>query len=113
MLVFVYGTLKSGRANHAVLAGARRVADAITAERYALRLAGLPMLDRDDPVSHVHGELYEVDDALLARLDAFEEHPEVYRREEVTVLDDRGMRWTAWAYFHRSPHGELLPDGRY
>jgi gamma-glutamylcyclotransferase (GGCT)/AIG2-like uncharacterized protein YtfP len=37
----------------------------------------------------VAGEVYEVDSALMERLDAFEEHPTVYIRDRITLDDGR------------------------
>jgi Gamma-glutamyl cyclotransferase, AIG2-like len=33
----------------------------------------------------INGEVYDVDDTLLAWMDAFEGHPEVYERDQITV----------------------------
>ena len=43
-----------------------------------------------DPDATVEGVLYEIDDALLGRLDATERYPEHYTRVEVTVQTDDG-----------------------
>jgi gamma-glutamylcyclotransferase (GGCT)/AIG2-like uncharacterized protein YtfP len=86
-LLFVYGTLKRGFSNASELAGAAFARKAATATGYGLfSVSGYPALARrGDGV--VHGELYVVSDAQLARLDVFEEVPHRYRRESI-VLDD-------------------------
>ncbi len=82
-LLFVYGTLQRGRVNHGQLAGQRFVGPARTVPGFRLHdLGGYPGL-----VSHpaaetgVSGEVWAVDAAALARLDAFEGVGEgLYRR---------------------------------
>ncbi|MFN7951126.1 MAG: gamma-glutamylcyclotransferase family protein [bacterium] len=85
--LFVYGSLKRGERHHAELAGARFVRVARTAPRYALVLAGeYPGLVAEG-ASRVCGEVFEVDVASLAGLDAFEEVPDSYLRDWIE-LDD-------------------------
>jgi gamma-glutamylcyclotransferase (GGCT)/AIG2-like uncharacterized protein YtfP len=67
--VLVYGTLKRGHANHRELEGATFLGEASTVERYALHVQGIPMVDRNNPISAIHGELYLVDRATFADLD--------------------------------------------
>jgi gamma-glutamylcyclotransferase (GGCT)/AIG2-like uncharacterized protein YtfP len=69
--LFVYGTLRRGFANHVELAGAEYQGSLLTEARYALvEREGYPALI--DGKEAIVGELYAVDDALLARLDVFE-----------------------------------------
>lgn len=73
-LIFVYGTLKRGGSNHHVMNGQRFVTEARTEGRYALYdLGGYPgmVLSDDDPLS-IMGEVWEVDDQGLQRLDELE-----------------------------------------
>src|SRR5262249_38344841 len=85
--VFVYGTLLSGEANHGHLAGARYVGSGRTRAEVELRdLGAYPALIAGGAQAVV-GEIYEVDEATLAALDALEDHPAYYRRTEI-VLDD-------------------------
>ncbi|WP_236519456.1 gamma-glutamylcyclotransferase family protein [Sandaracinus amylolyticus] len=67
--VFVYGTLRRDHPNHGVIARARFDGPARGGDEV------------------IEGELYTVDDALLAELDRFEDVPRLYRRERV-VLED-------------------------
>ena len=83
-LLFVYGTLKRGGSNHGWLEGQIFLGPARTAPGFTLYSLGkYPGLvadaaDRDGVV----GELWSVDAACLARLDAFEGVPEgLYVRE--------------------------------
>ena len=70
--VFAYGTLKSGHGNHPALEGSTLVGEGQTVERYALHVQGLPMVDRNNPVPAIYGELYLVDRATLGDLDRLE-----------------------------------------
>jgi gamma-glutamylaminecyclotransferase len=86
-VLFLYGTLKRGQKNHRLLAGQRFVGDAATEPRYRLYdLGPYPGMVTDATNgSAVAGELWEVDDGCLAKLDEFEGVPELYIRQRVTV----------------------------
>lgn len=72
--IFVYGTLKRGRENHHWLAGQRFIAEARTKPVYRLfDMGGYPGMIRDDNGVAVEGELWEVDEGGLARLDVLED----------------------------------------
>lgn len=87
MRVFVYGTLLSGEPNHAALAGARFAGAAETAPAFELvDLGPYPALVAGG-ATRVRGEVYDVDEATLAALDAFEGHPDLYVRIRVTLAD--------------------------
>ena len=88
MLLFVYGTLRNGAENHAELNGARYAGRARTEAAYELvDLGAYPALVEGGATAIV-GEVYEVDDTLLRRLDVFEEVPEVYERKLVRLALD-------------------------
>src|SRR5262245_65772470 len=111
-LVFVYGTLLRGEQNHGLLLGARCAGAARTRAAFAMfDLGGFPCIVRADrgggePVT---GEVYEVDAATLARLDALEDAPRWYRREPVE-LDDGAL---AEAYLYAQDVGSAprVPGG--
>lgn len=111
--VFVYGTLKKGFSNHRFLRDAVFVGDGWTVKSYALYLDEYPGVYQGTPVSRVRGEVYEVDRGLLARLDALEGHPVLYRREEIDVLLDDGRTVRAWIYFYPHDGGQLLAGGEF
>ncbi|HVY49326.1 MAG TPA: gamma-glutamylcyclotransferase family protein [Minicystis sp.] len=99
MLLFVYGTLLAGEASHAELAGAVLLGPARTSPDYELvDLGDYPALLRRGATS-VAGELYDVAPDLLARLDAFEGHPTLFRRATVRLGD--GRRAAAYLYPRR------------
>ena len=111
--VFAYGTLKRGHGNHRLLEAATFLGEAATIARYALHVDGLPMVDRSNPVSPIHGELYLVDDATFADLDRLEGHPRFYRRFLTRVSMADGIMRAAWMYFGNDPSGPIIQSGRY
>jgi gamma-glutamylaminecyclotransferase len=93
-LVFVYGTLLTGEANHGLLARARLIAATRTPPAFALYdLGAFPGLVAGGSTSVV-GELYEIDDATFAALDHLEDYPRYYQRQQIAL--DNGA--TAWTY---------------
>jgi len=110
-LVFVYGTLRQGLPNHHILTAARPLGPAQTKGRYALYLDDVPKVVPDEAVSVIQGELYLVDNYTLALLDDLEDHPFVYRREQVPVIMADDAETLAWLYFHPRAGGILIPNG--
>ena len=97
--LFVYGSLRRGRSNHHELAHASFLGEARTTGGYALvRIGDYPALVAGS--DRVAGELYAVDAALLAELDAFE--GEAYTRALIELDDGR----QALAYLLRAPRGD-------
>ena len=64
-------------------------------------------------VSHIRGEVYEVDASTLARLDELEGHPHEYRREVIQVVLDDDSLLKAWIYFYPEPYGFPEVSGDY
>ena len=74
-LIFVYGTLKLGHSRSRHLAPQRYLGVATTLARYRMyRLGGCPGMveEIEKPGVCIYGELYEVNDECLARLDEIE-----------------------------------------
>lgn len=115
-LIFVYGSLRRGGWNEGYLAsGAEFVGPARTAGRCALYVcptSGLPYMTFD-AVSRIVGELYSVDDATLADLDALEGHPDSYLRTPVEIETAAGEVTEAQVYvwLHDTTDLELVPSG--
>lgn len=101
--LFVYGSLLAGEVNHARMRGA----DFLTRDR----LHGAQLLDGGSypflvfGPGTVWGECYRISADLLSLLDDFEDHPSVYRREQVELASGR----VAWAYVGQAPHTSNLP----
>ncbi len=73
MRLFVYGTLKRGEPRHHHLSGQTFIALARTRPVYRLyNLGEYPGLVKRDDGLAIEGELWEVDDACLRRLDQVE-----------------------------------------
>ena len=128
-LLFVYGTLRRGLANHAWIAGARFLGAGRTASRHALFVDGFPYLAPGPAVHHVRGEVYAVDAVMLAATDHLEGHPTWYERRPVDVVLDAAADAAAQArravdvfgdapqvircetYFNDRPLGALSASG--
>jgi len=111
--VFVYGTLKKGFWNHHMLEGSKFVGKAKTKEKYALYIDNIPYLVKTEKVSHVSGEVYEVNKKSLLSLDGLEGHPVWYYRELSQVIFEDGRELNAWIYFYPEKLGVLLSEGNY
>lgn len=105
-LVFVYGTLQQGHRNAHINQGRTLPGRYRTVERWPLWVIGpsfLPWLSHTPGEGHaVLGELVEVDDAALARMDDLEQldRPDWYRRAPIVVRhEDGGEAVEAQAYF--------------
>jgi len=110
-IIFVYGTLKRGGRNHRRLAGGKFLGDARTTRGYRMFDAGgYPALVRDARAPHeIPGELWEVSDARLAELDAFEgTHEGLYRREPITLAPPHTQTAVDAYFYGRDTTG--LPD---
>lgn len=106
--LFIYGTLKRGASNHAVLADQAFLGEARTVGGYRLYVvADYPGLVRD-PTDHrgVVGELWTVTPDALARLDAFEGVPEkLYRRDRIELVAPQDTVVAETYYYLRNTRG--------
>lgn len=85
--VFVYGTLMKGEHHHDLLREARFLGLSETHPEYELvQIDYYPALLTGGS-QRIMGELYEVDDALLEKLDELEEVPHYYVRERIQLAD--------------------------
>jgi gamma-glutamylcyclotransferase (GGCT)/AIG2-like uncharacterized protein YtfP len=73
-ILFVYGTLKQGFPNHGHISSQRYLGVAQAAQKYAMyRYGSYPALVDDENSLHkIIGELYEVDESSLTHLDKVE-----------------------------------------
>jgi len=102
--VFVYGTLRSGRARNGVLEGSQLLGRILlTARLQLVNLGPFPALIPCGRPLRTMGEVYEVSDEVLALLDRIEGHPDFYKRIEIETQFGR-----AWVYVIAS-----LPANRY
>jgi gamma-glutamylaminecyclotransferase len=107
--IFVYGTLRRGGSNHALLSGAPCAGEATTREPFAMfDLGGFPCIvpGGEQPVV---GEVFLVDGATLARLDELEDAPRWYRRTPVRLAD--GSLAEAYLYAQDVGSAPRVPGG--
>jgi gamma-glutamylaminecyclotransferase len=117
MKVFAVGTLKRGFPLHDGLAGAQFCGEYRTADRFPMLIAGpwyAPMILNEPGVGHqLLGELYEVDEVCLARLDRMESvgKPGNFRVAiEVEPVND-GAPCTAFAYMKSRALADPIHSG--
>jgi len=106
MLLFVYGTLKSGQPANHHLSGARLVGPAVTAPNYRLFDMGWhPAMVRDDANGvAVEGEVWDVPAGMVPALDEYESVPEGFVR---LAIDVPGADGNIQAYLFARP----VPSG--
>lgn len=112
--VFVYGTLRRGEHNHRLLNTATFIGEAQSCSaNFVMTGHGVPFLSetpfRNLPVT---GEVFEVDDATLHRLDLLEGHPNWYGRKIRRFKLRDGRHVHAWVYLlplHANDHRSLAP----
>ena len=100
--LFVYGTLKRGHLNHALLKDATFLGEAVTKEPYPLIAPKVwypYLIDAPGEGRRVKGELYLIDLPTLKRIDRLEEYPRYYNRKEIEVVDEEGKEHKALCYF--------------
>lgn len=96
-LVFVYGTLKTNQPNHYWLTNnangqSNLVSKGKTSELYPMVIGtryNIPYLVKlAGTGNEICGEIYEIDEQMLATLDKVEDHPNHYVREQIEVNGD-------------------------
>lgn len=99
--VFVYGSLKRGYYGHDQMDGCRFVAETRTAQpHYAMVAFPWPDAPHEaypgliEGQSFITGEVYEVPENLMPRLDEFELEGRDYKRRKIPLENSL----TAWAY---------------
>ena len=107
--VFVYGTLKRGGENHRFIARQEFLGEATTLAQYRLyQLDGYPGLVEVAPGSGVavRGEIWEVDDDCLRRLDLLEGlHVGLYRRQPAHLQAPQNHEGVVCYVYNRSVEG--------
>lgn len=114
-MLFVYGTLKRGEGNHYHLEKAVFIGeDSIQGVLFdlgpfpaAVDLLSVPPHIRSRATGRINGEVYEVTNEIITRLDRLEGHPTFYRRDVVDGKLTYLMPWKGLE--HRQVR--LMPDG--
>ncbi|MCC6934518.1 MAG: gamma-glutamylcyclotransferase [Candidatus Yanofskybacteria bacterium] len=111
-LLFVYGTLMQGMRNHVYLEKATLVGPAETKPEYELLYNGSIPAMRPGSES-VKGELYEVNDEILAGLDVVEDvAANLYERHEIEVGGKTAIAYLGGNIFNQDSW-EHVPNGDY
>lgn len=107
-LVFVYGTLRRGEANHHLLSDAEYCGTHLTRPRYRmLHLGTYPGVVTGGSTA-IEGEIYRVDTKGLVKLDRLEAYPRLYTRKLIPTEWGR-----AWIYLYRGNRSSrsVIPTG--
>lgn len=97
--LFVYGTLKTNQPNHYWLensenGSAKLIGHGKTSEPFPLIIAtryNTPFVLKAPGIGHqINGEIYSIDEKMLQTLDKFENHPNLFERQEVNVTTEDG-----------------------
>ena len=88
MLVFVYGTLKKDKCNAHNMTGAKYLREftlPVKGFLYWNTSRNYPHFISDDTGAFISGELYDVDEILVEKLDYFEGHPTFFKRNVIPM----------------------------
>jgi len=107
-LVFVYGTLKYGFHNHALLEDDVFISKGETDEEYLMTESGIPYVSSNIPYSKIKGEIYLVSQESMDMLDMLESHPTWYERKMVKINTEDGIDFDCWLYFNERSMGTLI-----
>ena len=117
--VFVYGTLKRGIHNHHLLEQSTFVGNAYTVDTFRMFHVGFPIIffDNHPDAKSVFGEVYDVDDDTLKRLDRLESEGSMYNRTPINVVleqDDRTIDGNVAVYIGNGEYWQhLKPNQEY
>ncbi len=89
--VFVYGTLKKGYGNHALLKDAQFIGEAVVKD-HVLYGSTIPFAVENEG-THITGEVYEIDDVTEINLDRLEGYPGWYGKKIVETGHGRAMMY--------------------
>ena len=96
--IFVYGSLRKGMTQHALLGGAQFLGSAMTKSEFTLFDAGLWPAAVQNGNTAIFGELYEVKPKKVSEIDSYERHPEFFRRHKIMLADEIN----AWMWIYIS-----------
>lgn len=99
ILVFVYGTLKINEPNHYWLTDSsngvsKLITNGKTSNQFPMLIAtryNIPFLvDLSNIGNAINGEIYEINEQMLIKLDELEGHPNYYLRKQITINGNNG-----------------------
>jgi gamma-glutamylaminecyclotransferase len=105
-LLFVYGTLKAGYPNNALISDGELLGNHLTEPSYTMYdLGAFPAISLGGDTA-IHGEVWRIADLELT--DYLEGYPLFYDRVLIpTIYGD------AWVYFLPKVDGTVIPDGKW
>jgi gamma-glutamylaminecyclotransferase len=109
ILLFVYGTLKRGGCSHHLLADEEFLGEAHTLPLYRLHDCGdyrglVRETKRGVPIQ---GEVWRISEAVIHRLDKYEEVPRLFRREAIALA---GWTEPVMGYFYEGSTARAAPQ---
>lgn len=108
--VFTYGSLKRGYYNNCLLSEAAFINEGATANaEFTMYDGGFPYV-RTGGSGSIFGEVWEVDDHTLSRLDQLEGVPHHYVRHTANIALEDGSIETCLMYVASEETGEYLDD---
>lgn len=117
MLIYVYGTLKKNFGANDLLQPARLVAEEVPIFGFKMYTNGsFPMVvNSENTKDKVFGEVWEIEEDILRRLDRYEGHPNLFTRdwipsEQLGFNTDLGVQMY---YYNRLPGGVKVESGRF
>ena len=101
--VFVYGTLKKGLWNYERFlkgSGSEYFGEAVSVDRFKMIDVGFPVIKADEEGEQVAGEIFTVDDEVLAQLDQLEREGRSYHRRmmDFTLANGQSQPTKAFVY---------------
>ena len=117
--VVVYGTLRKGYGNHHLLETSSFLGNCLTKDKYSMFASGIPFVNKKINKTQIVGEVYEVTEPVLRRLDMLEGYsPEDhenswYKREEIPVVMEDQSETNAFIYFNNVETGTEVESGDY
>lgn len=117
VLLFVYGSLQKGLWNNFWLDGGNFLCLAKTVNKYSLRTNNhvIPKVHPDEERYQICGELYEMPDDELKKVDDHEGASTFYSRDPIKVVTNDGEVLTAYIYFCKVIENDdtLVKHGNY
>jgi gamma-glutamylaminecyclotransferase len=95
MLIFVYGSLKKDFQNHYLLEDSKYIGEATTTDFYTMigtKSKAFPYIISNYPDNAgtcIKGEVYDISEEVLEKLDKLEGHPDTYTRRNIYVSADK------------------------
>ncbi len=97
--VFVYGTLMQGERASGMLGDSVYKGEFVLDDYAMYDLGPFPGI-KEKPGEEVIGEVYEIQDSVIPRMDSYEGEGELYKRAVVSVRNDRSRINDVYVYVY-------------